>query len=143
MTTDNGPNNVRMVVESSFSVLEKVVDEAHDFCVNCSASEDVLHRVMLLTSEAVTNAIKHGNKLAEDKSVEIEFIHKNGAIEIWIQDEGDGFQRDNIPDPLADEQLLAVGGRGIFLIEEIADDVRYEQDGRKVGMFFRMTPESS
>jgi serine/threonine-protein kinase RsbW len=59
------------------------------------------------------------------------------VIEVWVEDEGEGFVRRDIPDPLSAEHLLDTGGRGIFLIERMADEVRYERDGRRVGMIFR------
>jgi len=136
------PDPVKIVVESAYDVLETVVDKAHDFCLQCQCSDDVLHKVMLLTSEAVTNAIKHGNQLSKDKVVHVEFYHRNEALEVWVQDEGEGFERKEIPNPLAEEHLLDTGGRGIFLIERMADEVRYELDGRRVGMFFALNQVS-
>jgi len=136
-TSKSAPNYLKIVVESSFSELETVVDQAHDFCMSCSSGEELVHKVMLLTSEAVTNAIKHGNRLADGKTVVVEFISKDSEVEVWVQDEGEGFVRGEIPDPLAEEHLLDPGGRGIFLIERIADEVRYELGGRRVGMIFR------
>ncbi len=140
MTTDSESNYLKIVVESSFSVLDMIVDKASDFCIASDSSEEVRHKVMLLSSEAVTNAIKHGNALADDKTVEVEFFHRDAGIEIWVQDEGDGFNREDIPDPLATEHLMDIGGRGIFLIEELADEVRYELDGRRVGILLKMAP---
>ena len=137
MPAPSGSNYAKIVVASSFSALEKVVDQAHDFCISCCDNDDLTHKVMLLTSEAVTNAMKHGNRLAEDKNVEIEFINRGDVIEVWVEDEGEGFVREDVPNPLSEEHLLDTGGRGIFLIERMADEVRYERDGRRVGMIFR------
>jgi serine/threonine-protein kinase RsbW len=141
-SSSKGPDQVKIVVESAYEVLETVVDEAHDFCMRCESPDDVLHKVMLLTSEAVTNAIKHGNQLAKDKVVRVEFYRHDQMLEVWVQDEGDGFVREEIPNPLAEEHLLDTGGRGIFLIERIADEVRYELGGRRVGMFFSLNQAS-
>ncbi len=129
---------MRLVVDSSFSELEAVVDKARSFCESHTDDMDILHRVMLLTSEAVTNGMKHGNKLDEIKSVYVDFRCSHNTIEVWVEDEGDGFDREAIPDPLSSEHLMDEGGRGIFLIEKMADEVRYEQGGRRIGMIFLM-----
>lgn len=91
---------------------------------------------MLLTSEAVTNAIEHGNAFDESKSVVLEFISRDSLLEVWVEDEGGGYVRSEVADPLSEEHLLSEGGRGIFLIEHLADEVRYSNNGRRIGMLF-------
>ena len=137
-TGDEGFSFLRLVVDSSFSELESVVDRALSFFQSKTDDMDLLHKVMLLTSEAVTNGMKHGNKLDERKSVHVDFRCSDRSLEVWVEDEGDGFDREAIPDPTTSEHLLDEGGRGIFLIEKIADEVRYEMGGRRIGMIFLM-----
>ena len=134
--THPGTHNQRLVVKSSYSELEKAVDAAYSFFSACTDNMDLLHKVMLLTSEAVTNGMNHGNKLAVDKTVTVDFKCDTQYLEIWVEDEGEGFVREDIADPLSAEHLMDEGGRGIFLIEKIADDVRYEMGGRRVGIIF-------
>ena len=118
--------------------LEAVVDKARSFFESQTNDMNILHKVMLVTSEAVTNGMKHGNKLDEGKSVCVDFRCSDRSIEVWVEDEGKGFDREAIPDPLSSEHLLDEGGRGIFLIEKMADEVRYEMGGRRIGMIFFM-----
>lgn len=138
MTSATHPDlhNQRLVVKSSYSELEKAVDAAYSFFSAYTDNMDLLHKVMLLTSEAVTNGMNHGNKLVANKTVTIDFKCNTQYLEIWVEDEGEGFVREDIPDPLSAEHLMDEGGRGIFLIEEIADEVHYEMGGRRVGIIF-------
>ncbi len=135
---DEGSRFLRLVLQSSYSELETVVDKALSFFESQTDDMDILHKVMLLTSEAVTNGMKHGNKLDENKSVYVDFLCSDHSIEVWVEDEGDGFDREAIPDPLSSEHLMDVGGRGIFLIEQMADEVRYEMGGRRIGIIFNI-----
>jgi len=87
---------------------------------------------MLLLSEAVTNAIVHGNKLDESKKVEVEVQINPDNIVSTVKDFGDGFDPEEANDPLEEENLLKDSGRGIFLIKEISDSVDYLENGTKI-----------
>lgn len=131
-----------LTISSTFENLEEVVERAESFFSGVSSDDDFVYKAVLLTSEAVTNAIEHGNGLDASKSVHIEFISNEESDQLWVEDEGEGFSADDVKDPLREENLLADGGRGIFLIEQLADEVRYEKGGRRIGMFFHRNSES-
>jgi serine/threonine-protein kinase RsbW len=127
---------IKMILKTSFEELDRVVDETEAFFSRHTEDVELVHKIMLLTSEAVTNAIEHGNALDESKTVILEFVCKSSHLEVWVEDEGVGYNRKDVADPLAKEQLLSEGGRGIFLIEELADEVHYGNNGRRIGMKF-------
>jgi len=106
---------MRLIVDSSYSELESVINQALSFFASHTDNMDVLHKVMLLTSEAVTNGMKHGNQLDKNKSVVVDFMCHENSLEVWVEDEGSGFDRDAIPDPLSSEHLMDEGGRGDIL----------------------------
>lgn len=141
MPSEAEPNPTfrRIVVESDFAVLDRIVEEADAFARACGADEDLAYRVVLLTTEAVTNAIEHGNALDPAKSVVVEFSSPDDRIEVRVRDEGSGFSREALRNPLAEENLLSEGGRGIFLIESMADEFSFERDGREIRMAFHVT----
>ncbi|HMB98970.1 MAG TPA: ATP-binding protein, partial [Balneolaceae bacterium] len=86
-----------------------------------------------LLSEAVTNAIVHGNNEDPSKKVEVEINIKPDSIITTVEDEGEGYDPDQKSDnPLNEENLLKEGGRGIFLIEEISDEIEYFNEGRGI-----------
>jgi serine/threonine-protein kinase RsbW len=131
--------NESLTISSKFENLEDVVERAESFFSGVSSDDDFVYNAVLLTSEAVTNAIEHGNSLDPSKSVYIEFISTDDTHELWVEDEGPGFAPEDVKDPLREENLLEDGGRGIFLIEHLADEVRYEKGGRRIGMVFFRT----
>ncbi len=136
MSTPTSPGQ-RIEIASKFEELEMVVDAAEAFYKQCFDQEDRIFTGVLLASEVVTNAIEHGNQNDESKRVIIEFRSLPGRSECWVEDEGNGFDREAIADPLASENLLEDGGRGIFLIERMADEVIYENGGRRVGIILK------
>jgi serine/threonine-protein kinase RsbW len=72
--------------------------------------------------EAVHNAIKHGNKNRPDKKIRIEVDADNSNVDITVEDEGDGFNPDAVPDPTTEERRFLEHGRGIFLIKNLCDE---------------------
>jgi serine/threonine-protein kinase RsbW len=93
---------------------------------------------MLTVSEAATNGILHGNKLDESKTVELSAYKEDEKLIFETKDQGDGFNPDDVPDPLAEENLLKTSGRGVFLMEEYADSVEYSEGGTKLKLVFNL-----
>ena len=96
--------------------------------------EETQEHVNLAVIEAGTNAIKHGNKEDVEKTVTFEFLIDDSQLTIIITDEGSGFQREDVANPLEPENLLKSSGRGLFLMEAYMDEVGYEADGTIVKM---------
>ena len=96
--------------------------------------EETSEQVTLAVIEAGTNAIKHGNKEDLNKSAHFEFIVQSDKLTVIVQDEGKGFRREEVPDPLDPANLLKSSGRGIFLMESCMDSVTFEQSGTIVTM---------
>jgi serine/threonine-protein kinase RsbW len=90
------------------------------------------NRVFLGLSEAVNNSIVHGNKLNTSKRVFIRIQFQENQLKLEIKDEGEGFDFDCIEDPTCFENLKKENGRGIFLISQMADDLKYSDGGRSI-----------
>ena len=88
--------------------------------------EDEKDSLAIAVTEAVNNAIIHGNKEDRSKNVTIEFAFEENKLRVIIQDEGGGFDPDELSDPLAPENLLKENGRGIFILSSLMDEVYYE-----------------
>ncbi len=82
--------------------------------------------VAIVISEAVNNAMVHGNNLDVTKSVKIRLYSCSKYIRIVIQDEGGGFSPEDVPDPREDENLLKASGRGLLIIRHLMDEVSYK-----------------
>jgi serine/threonine-protein kinase RsbW len=99
-------------------------------------SKDKYPDILISLTEAVNNAIIHGNKEDQSKFVEIELNKTNQGITFVITDQGLGFNPQSIPDPTRPENIGCCGGRGVFLMKQLADGVRYMDNGRKVEIHF-------
>ncbi len=88
--------------------------------------------VRLALEEALVNAIKHGNRMDPDKSVQIDWTLSEAGVRIAIEDEGDGFDVGDVPDPTDDENLDKPGGRGIMLMRSFMNVVEYNESGNRL-----------
>ena len=97
----------------------------------------------MAAEEAMVNAVTHGNKLNENKVVELEFKVSPEQVFLRVKDEGEGFKPDNVPDPTDDEHLESVHGRGVFLIKKMMTEVRYNDCGNEVTMIKHRQTEAA
>lgn len=135
------PLKIRLSFTSAFEMLDVLQSVSDHFCKEVGFDDDAAHWVSVAVRESVANAIKHGNKNDARKSVHVEFAADFGeepGISIRVRDEGDGFEPEEVADPLAPENLLKGSGRGIFLIRSFMDDVVLQR-APEGGMEMRMT----
>lgn len=125
-------SRLSLSLDSTFEALERFMDTLAGFLESHVDDEDLAYTIALVASEAVTNAIEHGNALDPAKRVHIDISVGQGETTLVVEDEGGGFKRGAVKDPLAAEQRLSDGGRGLFIMEQLADQVRYEAEGRRV-----------
>lgn len=115
--------------------VEKSIDELSS---EFNIGEDKYGNILIAALEAVNNAILHGNKLDESKEVEICFSIDKDSFNIRVDDQGPGFDYENIPDPTAPENIENVNGRGIFLMEKLSDKIEFFRDGAGVKLGFKL-----
>ena len=99
---------------------------------------DIYGNILITLTEAVNNAIIHGNSNDESKTVQIHLRRKNNCLAVRVTDEGEGFDHSAVPDPTAPENLLQVGGRGVFLMQQLSDSVHFHNNGSTVEMRFNL-----
>ena len=100
--------------------------------------EDVYGNMMICITEAVNNAIKHGNENDPAKTVTLDVKKQENKITVQVSDEGDGFDTSELPDPLASENLLKNSGRGVFIMKQMADEINYLNNGSTVELTFQL-----
>jgi len=105
-------------IDAMQALAERVFDLA-------GVASDQSYWPVLAVREAVMNAMLHGNKEREGTTVVVEYVIDPVRIEVCVQDQGDGFDVDALADPLSQENLLAEGGRGVYLIRQLMDEVNY------------------
>ena len=114
-------------LESVDSAEQIVVAEAKALGLD----EDDLYRVGIALRESMVNAVVHGNRYSAHKKVRLSVTHNAERFTVRVSDEGEGFDFENLPDPLAPENLLRTSGRGIFLIRSFMDEfqIRHLEPG--------------
>lgn len=115
--------------------VEKLVDE---LSAEHSISADIYGNILIAALEGANNAILHGNKLDENKNVIITVRIEDKKLHIKIEDEGNGFDYKNVPDPTAPENIENVNGRGIFLMEKLSDQIEFTRNGATVELEFNL-----
>ena len=99
-------------------------------CEEFGVEETHYGEILIAMTEAVNNAVVHGNKLDASKMVDIEVKAEGPILEFRVADQGPGFDFDNVPDPTAPENLEKPNGRGVFLMRQLADTCEFEELGR-------------
>lgn len=117
--------------------VEKFIDEA---CEEFQVHEDFYGNILIAVTEAVNNAVQHGNKKDPDRTFTVYYDATEDMkhLSFRIEDAGEGFDYENVPDPTAPENLEKPYGRGIFLMKNLADEVEFYEDGRVVELKFKV-----
>ena len=135
------PHTVRIEFHSAFDMLDFVQVVSDHVCKEAGLDEDQLHWVSVAVRESVVNAIKHGNREDYGKLVTVEFVMAPAAapseLVVRVLDQGEGFDPEEVADPLAPENILKSSGRGIFFMRNFMDDVTLRR-GDEGGMEVRM-----
>jgi serine/threonine-protein kinase RsbW len=120
----------------SITLLENFIDE---LCAKYYFSDEVYANVLTCLSEAVINAIVHGNGKNQEKKVYINLeVIENKRLVFTVSDEGNGFDFTNIPDPTAPENLENLSGRGVFIIKKLADQCVFNSKGNELELHFKI-----
>lgn len=93
--------------------------------------------LVLSLTEAVTNAIIHGNKQDRSKTVKIQCAKTPRHLAIRVSDQGRGFNYNSLPDPTSPERICECGGRGVYLMNQLCDALQFKNGGKTVEMQFR------
>ena len=127
-----------LVLKSEFEEAERVEGLLLELQNEIGFSDEFYARLMLTVTEAATNAIMHGNKLDATKKATVTAEYDGSTLVFTTKDEGDGFKPEEVPNPLAEENLLKPSGRGVFLMKEYADLVEYQDEGRTLILSFKI-----
>jgi serine/threonine-protein kinase RsbW len=138
---------VRLQIHSNFDMLDFVQVVSDRLGRMAGMDDDTIHWIGVAVRESVINAIKHGNREDYYKLVTVEFTFTPpaapGELVVRVVDQGEGFDPEEIADPLAPENLLKSSGRGIFFMRSFMDDVtlrRASEGGMEVRMVKKLSP---
>jgi serine/threonine-protein kinase RsbW len=116
-------------------IIESFIDNAKE---RFQLDDDLYGNIMIAVTEAVNNAIKHGNAGDKQKNVYLSLSLDSSLLRFTVKDEGGGFNYQNLPDPTSPENINKPGGRGIFLMKHLSDEVEFMEGGRVVVLSFYM-----
>jgi serine/threonine-protein kinase RsbW len=119
----------------NITIIESFIDNAKE---KFHITDDIYGNIMISVTECVSNAIIHGNKENPKKTVNLELRFYDDQIKFIIIDEGEGYDYNHLSDPTSPENLEKSGGRGVFLMKHLCDDLTFEDNGRKTILTFYM-----
>jgi serine/threonine-protein kinase RsbW len=125
MTNQNSLVEVKL--ESNLKNVEVADEISRRVMATAGFGEDECEQIEMAIHESLINAIWHGNKNDESKEVWMRYQIHADRLEVRIRDQGEGFDLETVPDPLQQENLLRISGRGIFLIRSFMDEFRVER----------------
>ena len=137
------PKSLEFTLPSDFAAQQIVHERIVSQIQQAGSTKRDEFAIRLALEEALTNAMKHGNKMAPNKSVFVKSTVDNATVTIEIEDEGDGFTLDALPDPTADENLGRASGRGVLLIKSFMDSAEYNEKGNRLVMSKLLGQEAS
>ncbi len=133
----NYPSTLESVDQAEMEILKAATEAGFD--------EDEQHRIGMAVRECMVNAVVHGNRYNRNKQVHVGVLKDNDMFTIRITDQGEGFEREEVPDPLHDNNLLRHSGRGLFLMGAFMDDVKIRKvapSGTEVTLSKKIGPQA-
>ena len=133
---------VERFLESTLDSVDSAEDIAVGVAKRAGFDEDDLLKIGMAVRESVVNAVVHGNRYNANKKVRFSVVKNSERFTIRVADEGEGFDYEHLPDPLAPDNLLRSSGRGIFLIRSFMDELeirRLEPGGTELILVKYMT----
>ena len=132
-------------LDSTLDSVNEAEQKASTIATESGLDEDTVHQIEMAVREAAVNAVYHGNAYDPNKKMTLGFERTPQSLIITIRDEGRGLNAEEIPDPLAPENLLKPSGRGIFLIRSFMDEVHIKnmQPGTEITLIKHVRSEAA
>ncbi len=130
---------IELILKSEYEELDRLEGFLNGLQKNLGFDDELYAKLMLTVSEAATNGIVHGNQLDPSKKVVLTAESDGKNLIITSKDDGPGFKPEEIANPLTEENLLNTSGRGVFLMKEYADEVKYLDNGTKLMLRFNLS----
>ena len=127
LALDSNPENVKEIQPYVDQIVQKY-----------QIGSDLYGNILISLTEAITNAIVHGNQADQNKKVFVHSKFDQNLIRVQVQDEGEGFNYEEVPDPTDPMNILELNGRGVFLIHQLSDGVTYSNNGSTVEIKFKL-----
>ncbi|MEO1077080.1 MAG: ATP-binding protein [Bacteroidota bacterium] len=136
------PKQLDTVYPSDLSVVPAAVEDVEAFGLEHGLVGEVQDRILLAVAEVVANAVEHGNAATSGDSVRLRLIGDDRSWTLRVSDEGDGLTSEALDSASLPTDVLETGGRGLFIIQQLADAVWLEDGGRCICMRFDLNISS-
>lgn len=127
---------MRLVLPSTPEAVSQAVRFAETAATNAAFPNEVVDRMLLAVGEAVANSVEHGNRADHDCSVTLEWLGDLHGGWLSVEDEGSGLTLDRLLGATLPKDALQTGGRGLFIIRELSDNIKVEEEGRRLMLWF-------
>lgn len=128
----------KVILTSDPMNLQRVEDFVNEIHRQHHICPKLYPNILITLTEAVSNAIHHGNNADINKKIAICCRIRSSRISFKISDEGKGFNPKTLPDPTAPEQIDKENGRGVFIMRQLADELKFTDNGRTVEIQFSL-----
>lgn len=129
---------ITLRVPTELDVVEEAVDLVARHCLACGLPPRAARfNLRVALAEALANAIIYGNRMDPEKSVDVRVVVSDTGLTLHVCDQGDGFDPSSVPDPTLPERRELEDGRGLFLIRQLVDEVRFNDRGNAICMILR------
>lgn len=141
-TVQNLHEKIEFEIPSAISLMHAILDYLMNRVEKVGVVTSASSNLFIALDEAFVNAVKHGNKFDAEKLVRITAEVSTEEARFTVEDEGEGFDIAAIPDPRDPENLFKTSGRGVLIIHNVMDEVRYNERGNRLEMIKRSEPEA-
>lgn len=129
---------LKYILKTSIFEIDNLPTYLDEALLGVQISTERYNNILLAVTEAVNNAIIHGNKNDIRKKIDLEFIITDEFIKIIVTDEGEGFDPDTVPDPTLPENILSEHGRGIYIMRHFVDELKVEKADHKSSLILKI-----
>jgi serine/threonine-protein kinase RsbW len=136
---DGAARTVETALDSTLDSVDAAENLVLQIAEDSGFQEEDLHKIGMAVRETMVNAVVHGNRYNLKKKVHLNAGFDNDRLSIWIADEGEGFELKDLPDPLAEENLLRQSGRGLLLIQAFVDEFDMRRGEPPLGTEVKLT----
>ena len=120
-------NVYEMICQSNQKEISHIEKFLQQISGDLHLDDGMMYRLLVACTEAVNNAIIHGNKLDPGKKVLVRCRVRKKTLTLSVRDEGTGFDPENLQDPRDERNLLKESGRGVFLMRSLMDKVKFKR----------------
>jgi len=130
----NNSKEQSLILSSKLGNIEKVEKFSQKICLKMGFSSEQSDNMAIALTELAVNAMVHGNKENPKKKITLHAVFGENTLQVSVEDEGEGFNPDKLPDPTNSNNIMKEHGRGIFLVQNLIDEVRFasSESGMKI-----------